>query len=63
MTNKELLYIITISELGNFSLAAEKLNISQSALSQAVRKVEDELGFKLFFRGGTKTRATSLGPA
>ncbi len=61
MTNKELLYIITISELGNFSLAAEKLNISQSALSQAVRKVEDELGFKLFFRGGTKTRATSLG--
>lgn len=61
MTNKELLYIITISELGNFSLAAEKLNISQSALSQSVRKVEDELGFKLFFRGGTKTRATALG--
>ena len=52
---------MTISDLGNFSLAAEKLNISQSALSQAIRKVEDELGFRLFFRGGTKTRATALG--
>lgn len=61
MTNKELLYIITIAELGNFSLAANKLNISQSALSQAIRKVEDELGFKLFFRGGMKTCPTSLG--
>ncbi len=61
MTNKELLYIVTISELGNFSLAADKLNISQSALSQAVHKVEEELGFKLFFRGGMKTRPTSMG--
>lgn len=61
MTNKELLYIITIAELGNFSHAANKLNISQSALSQAIHKVEEDLGFMLFFRGGMKTCPTALG--
>ncbi|MBO4388407.1 MAG: LysR family transcriptional regulator [Spirochaetales bacterium] len=61
MTNRELLYILTIAEYGNFSMAAEKLNVTQSAMSQAIRKVEGELGFKLFFRGGVKTRLTTFG--
>ena len=61
MTNKELLYIITVADSGSFSLAAESLNISHSALSQAIHKVEENLGFRLFFRGGTKTRPTASG--
>lgn len=39
------------ARLGGFSRAAEELNLTQSAISHAVRKTEDLLGTRLFFRG------------
>lgn len=50
MTYKDILYVTTIYEEGSFSAAARKLYISQSALSQAIRKLEEEFSMVLFLR-------------
>lgn len=50
MNTKQMEYIIAIADEKNQSRAAEKLMISQPALSQQVHKVETELGEKLFER-------------
>lgn len=60
MTYKDVLYVITIYEEGSFSAAARKLYISQSALSQAIRKLERELGADLFLRSGTSSSPTRM---
>ena len=61
MTYKELFYVITICDEGSFSAAAQKLYISQSALSQSVRKVEQEFGMVLFSRNGVRAEPTKAG--
>ena len=48
---------LAVSETGSFTVAAKRLNKSQSAVSQAVRQLEDELGVVLINRG---SRALSL---
>lgn len=58
MTCKDVLYVVTIYDEGSFSAAARKLYISQSALSQAIRKLEQELGLDLFLRSGTSSSPT-----
>ncbi len=58
MTYKDILYVITILDEGSFSAAAKKLYVSQSALSQAVRKLEQEFGMELFIRSGGSTQPT-----
>ena len=40
---------IKIAETNNMTLAAEELNISPSALSSALQKLEKELGYSLTF--------------
>lgn len=58
MTCKDVLYVVTIYDEGSFSAAARKLYVSQSALSQAIRKLEQELGVELFLRGGSSASPT-----
>ena len=50
MDFKELEYILVIAQEKNISKAAERLYVSQPALSRALLKVEDRLGVSLFFR-------------
>lgn len=50
MTLKDMEYVCCIAEFNNFSKAAEKLFVSQSALSQSITKLEEELGLQLFRR-------------
>ena len=50
MTEKELLYVKTISDEKSLSKAAEKLFISQPSLSICIQKIETQLGVKLFQR-------------
>lgn len=57
----QLKYILAIAESESMTKAAEQLHISQSALSLSYRRLEEELGVKLFTREGRTLRLTSLG--
>lgn len=54
-------YILTILEEGSISAAAHKLFLSQAALSQAVRYVEEEVGLPVLQRGRGVVRLTYAG--
>ena len=60
MTFKLIEYVIAVSEEGSFSRAAQRLFVSQPALSQAIRKAETEMGAALFMRD---THTVTLTPA
>lgn len=49
------------SKHASFTLAAEELHITQSAVSHRIRKLEEELGFKLFQRFTRKLVLTEEG--
>jgi DNA-binding transcriptional LysR family regulator len=50
-----------VIELGTFSAAAERLNLTQPAVSQQIRQLELRLGVKLIERAGRKARASAAG--
>ncbi len=58
---QELLYIYKVYEEGSFSKAAEKLHITQPALSIAIQKMETSLGMPLFDRNYRPLRLTAAG--
>ncbi|MBU5478255.1 LysR family transcriptional regulator [Eubacterium sp. MSJ-13] len=60
MLLRQIEYLQAVIENGNFYLAAEQCNVSQSAISQQIKKLEDELGVKLLER---HNRTFSLTPA
>lgn len=49
-TVQELRSLVACGELGSASRAAEALNLTQSAVSRAIRSLEDRLGVRLFQR-------------
>lgn len=61
MNSRQLQYAIMLSEIRNFSQVAEKLNISQPALSKQILGLEGELGVKLFDRTTTPLTVTPAG--
>lgn len=63
MTLNELRFIVAVAQERNFRRAAEKVSISQPALSLAIQKLEEELGLKIFERGKTYVAATPVGAA
>lgn len=54
---------VVLSENGNYMEAADKLFISQSALSRHIKTMEDELGISLFDRTTRKIKLTQIGEA
>lgn len=54
-------YILVILEEGSISAAARRLFISQAALSQAVRYVEEEVGLPVLERGRGEVKLTYAG--
>ena len=60
MLLRQIEYLQAVIENGNFYLAAEQCNVSQSAISQQIKKLEDELGVRLLER---HNRTFSLTPA
>ena len=50
-----------VAKCGSISKAAEKLFVSQSAVSQAIRQLEDRIGGKLFDRGVRGVKLTVEG--
>jgi DNA-binding transcriptional LysR family regulator len=52
---------LSIAERGSFQRAASHLNLSQTAISHRIRKLEDELGLKLFARTTREVTLTRAG--
>jgi len=54
-------YFLALCEAMNFTRAAEACGVSQPALTQAIKKLEDEFGGTLFHRDGKGLLLTELG--
>ncbi len=61
MNSRQLQYAIQLSETRSFSHLADKLNISQPALSKHIQSLENELGIKLFDRNTVPLTLTTAG--
>lgn len=61
MDVRQLEYFLGIVDHGGFARAAEALHISQPSLSQAIRRLERDLGVELFHRLGRGVRLTDPG--
>jgi LysR family carnitine catabolism transcriptional activator len=54
---------LAVIDQGGFTAAADEMEVSQPALSQAIKELESELGIALFERLGRKVQVTSAGRA
>lgn len=63
MTLQQLEYFLAAIEHGSFSAAAESLYLAQPSLSEQVRRLEGELGVRLFQRVGRGLVLTEAGRA
>ncbi len=61
ITLKQLRAFVTVANLGQFTLAADKLGSSQSAVSTLVRQLEQNLNLRLFDRHTRLLRLTEAG--
>lgn len=59
--NHHLQYFYALIQFGSFTEAAEEMYISQSALSQHIKALEEELNVKLIERSGRKLELTPAG--
>jgi LysR family hydrogen peroxide-inducible transcriptional activator len=53
--------MIAVAEAGNFTVAAEKVFVTQPTLSMQIQKLEDELGVQIFNRTKKPIRLTNVG--
>ena len=61
LSPQELRLLLAVAETGSFTAAAERLDLTQSAVSHAVRGAERRVGVVLFDRGRTGARPTPAG--
>lgn len=61
MNLRHLEHWLALADTGSFSRAAEKLHITQSALSRSIQTLEEELGGALMDRIGKRNELTPLG--
>lgn len=61
MELKHFRLIRTIAEEGSIANSSEKLFLTQSALSHQLRELEEQLGFKVFFRSRNKWELSDQG--
>lgn len=54
-------YVLTAAETLNFTRAAERCNVSQPALTKAVKSLEEELRAPIFTREGKRVRLSDFG--
>ena len=61
VTLRQLQAFVAVAEAGNFSRAAEKLHVAQSAVSVLVRELERKLNIRLFDRTTRRVELTDAG--
>lgn len=61
MTDTKLLSLLRVTETGSFTKAAESLSLTQPAISQHIRQLEQECDAKLFERSHNRLRLTREG--
>src|SRR5260370_11683303 len=61
MELRHLRYFVAVAEIENVSRAASKLHVSQPAVSEQIRDLEDEIGVTLFERTAKSVRLTEPG--
>ncbi|HTV08777.1 MAG TPA: LysR substrate-binding domain-containing protein [Candidatus Aquilonibacter sp.] len=61
MELRHLRYFQAVAELGSVTAAARRLYISQSAISEQIKDLEQELGCELLDRSGRKVQLTAQG--
>lgn len=61
ITLRQMHYVLALAETGHFGRAAELCHVTQPALSQQIRQLEELCGAPLFDRLGKSVRLTPLG--
>ena len=61
MNTSQLACFLAVAETLNFAMAAERLHVTQPAVTQQIRALEDELGFRLFNRTTRTVELTRAG--
>ena len=61
INSRRLTHLIALAEEGSFARAAERVHLSQPALSRSIQALEDELGMKLFDRAARGVAMTAAG--
>jgi DNA-binding transcriptional LysR family regulator len=61
MEMQQVRYFIAVAKTLNFTRAAEQCNVTQPALTRAIKQLEDELGGELIRREGRRSHLTDLG--
>ncbi|MBP3758860.1 MAG: LysR family transcriptional regulator [Firmicutes bacterium] len=63
MDIRQLNYFVQVADCGSYSKAAQKLFISQPALSKTIKNMEEEMGFTFFYTHQRKQLLTEAGQA
>jgi DNA-binding transcriptional LysR family regulator len=61
LDSRKLLAFATLARVGSFTHAARELNLTQSAVSHAIKALERDLGCRLFDRMGRSVAITAAG--
>lgn len=63
MDLRQVEYVLAVVERGSFTKAAASMHVSQPSLSDGIRRLEEELGVRLFHRLGRSVELTDSGQA
>jgi LysR family transcriptional regulator for metE and metH len=61
LERQHLAILLEVNRLGSVTAAAERLHVTQSALSHTIRKIEERYGIELWVKSGRNLRFTQAG--
>jgi DNA-binding transcriptional LysR family regulator len=61
MTLQQLRYFLETCRTGSFTAAADSLYVAQPSVAQQIRRLEQEVGVRLFVRTGRRLELTETG--